>query len=638
MILESVRVQNFRSIRDAVLTCDNLTALVGANGSGKSTFLHAVQMLQGRPSKITEEDYHRKNTEEDIVITGTFRDLPEFAKNAFAEYIHDDRLRIEMVIEWSRGKPSPAFYGYAMQNPDFADIFTENATRAKTLYDNLRKGYDYGDLLPLRSHQEIKDCLSNWEKSNPEKCCWCRDERRHTEFNGLVERHLDSLVQFLYIPAVHDAASDVSENKGSALNRLMGIVTERILRQNDLIGKFYASSIKRHANVMDPSRLKELADLEDEMNGTLREMAPDAGVTLDWNLEDLKINFPEAKVSLEEEDGYRVAVDKAGHGLQRTFLMTLLRCLAAARAENSGSAAQAGDGPPTLVLMIEEPEIYQHPVRQRHLADVLLSLAENAQQGAWGRTQVIYSTHSPHFVELDRINQIRLLRKKRGADGKPGPTEVHSTRLEDVANDLSALPGKRKITPSALESRLKGVMTPWMNEGFFSDVVVLVEGISDRAAILAVARTMGHMFDGMGISVIPCDSKTKMAKPARIFQCLGIPVYLVWDSDSKDKEGPTTEDTLLLSLGGGDRRDWPSKTADRFACFTSDMNETLRRDIGEDFAVYEKDSLEELSLKKKRDGKNPDLIRLIIEKAGQGRCKTISEIVKKIITLSQKRA
>ena len=31
-------------------------------------------------------------------------------------------------------------------------------------------------------------------------------------------------------------------------------------------------------------------------------------------------------------------------------------------------------------------------------------------------------------------------------------------------------------------------MTPWMGEGFFADVVVLVEGEDDRAAILGYAN------------------------------------------------------------------------------------------------------------------------------------------------------
>ncbi len=57
---------------------------------------------------------------------------------------------------------------------------------------------------------------------------------------------------------------------------------------------------------------------------------------------------------------------------------------------------------PNLVLAIEEPELYQHPSRQRHLASVLLNLAEGALPGVAKNTQVIYTTHSPLFVGLDR--------------------------------------------------------------------------------------------------------------------------------------------------------------------------------------------------------------------------------------------
>ena len=41
MRITNVRVENFRSIRDATFSCDRLTALVGRNGTGKSSFLHA---------------------------------------------------------------------------------------------------------------------------------------------------------------------------------------------------------------------------------------------------------------------------------------------------------------------------------------------------------------------------------------------------------------------------------------------------------------------------------------------------------------------------------------------------------------------------------------------------------------------
>lgn len=45
MIIKSVQVKNFRSIKDEILQCDKLTALVGANGSGKPSFLRAIELF-----------------------------------------------------------------------------------------------------------------------------------------------------------------------------------------------------------------------------------------------------------------------------------------------------------------------------------------------------------------------------------------------------------------------------------------------------------------------------------------------------------------------------------------------------------------------------------------------------------------
>ena len=50
-------------------------------------------------------------------------------------------------------------------------------------------------------------------------------------------------------------------------------------------------------------------------------------------------------------------------------------------------------------------------------------------------------------------------------------------------------------------------MTPWMSEGFFADVAVLVEGEDDRAAILGVAKSKGIDLESSGIAVIPAAEK-----------------------------------------------------------------------------------------------------------------------------------
>lgn len=105
-----------------------------------------------------------------------------------------------------------------------------------------------------------------------------------------------------------------------------------------------------------------------------------------------------------------------------------------------------------------------------------------------------------------------------------------STNLREVAGILAGTADEPSTyTPATLSARLQAVMTPWMNEGFFADVVVLVEGEDDRAAVLGVAKAMGHDLEGNGFSIIPCGGKSNIDRPYTIFRQLNIPVYAVWD-------------------------------------------------------------------------------------------------------------
>ena len=144
------------------------------------------------------------------------------------------------------------------------------------------------------------------------------------------------------------------------------------------------------------------------------------------------------------EDDYGSRVERTGHGLQRAFIITMLQHLDAIRyvepepedgdSEGAESDTKANSYQlPNLVLAIEEPELYQHPSRQRHLASVLLNLETGAIPGVAKSTQVIYATHSPLFVGLDRFDQIRVLRKVPGEDSKPMTTRLKKADLETVA-------------------------------------------------------------------------------------------------------------------------------------------------------------------------------------------------------------
>ena len=72
MNIQSVRVQNFRSIEDETLQCEQLTVLVGANGCGKSAFLRAVELFYTPSPKVQPDDFYNRDTDRDIVAAVTF--------------------------------------------------------------------------------------------------------------------------------------------------------------------------------------------------------------------------------------------------------------------------------------------------------------------------------------------------------------------------------------------------------------------------------------------------------------------------------------------------------------------------------------------------------------------------------------
>ena len=302
----------------------------------------------------------------------------------------------------------------------------------------------------------------------------------------------------------------------------------------------------------------ELQEMEHTLSSTLQSYVPDSSVVLEWSGPDaINIPLPLARVKLLE-DGYESTVERTGHGLQRAFILAMLQTLASVQAGYTGGDKSGTDDDgttqwidgafPTIVLAIEEPELYQHPSRQRHLARVLSQLASGSIPGVTDRLQVIYTTHSPLFVGLDRFENVRVLRKTAQGNMNPKATDLVQTDLNSVATELALAQAEptSDFSGDALRARLQAIMSPILNEGFFADLAVLVEGESDHAAILAAAESQGQDLDGAGIAVIPCIGKNNLDKPLIIFRKLNIPTYVIWDGRCQVERSKTRRQLLFV--------------------------------------------------------------------------------------------
>lgn len=605
MIIKSVHVKNFRCILDESLYCGSLTAMVGPNGVGKSCFLRALELFYAPSPRFGQDDFYNRDISQDIEITVTFTDLEQEAAEMFAPYLDGAGLSVTRVLSLRDGKTSAKFYGSRLQNPEFVMVRQAGSARDVTRrYNELRQENEYADLPAATSQPAALEAMHHWELAHGDRCTRQRDEGQFFGFTEVGHGYLGRFTRLVTIPAVRDAAEDASEGRGRPITEILDLVVRATLASHEEITKLKHEAQKQYDDVMAEGAAKELDGLENQLTETLQTYVPDAAVDLQWITEGgVEISMPKADVRLVEH-GYPTAVARTGHGLQRAFILTMLQHLTAIQSWPAGSEStekseateaetetpvrSATYTMPSLVLAIEEPELYQHPSRQRHLANILLKLASGIVPGVAKITQVLYSTHSPLFVGIDRFNQVRVLRKVANVPEKPQITKVVEVGGDEMARALWEACDRRdrngkpvpEFTWDTLRGRLQPIMTPWMAEGFFADVVVLVEGEDDRASVLGAALARNYDFESLGVAVIPAGGKSSLDRPCLIFQRFGIPTYVIWDSDRNKGNAKPRENHILLRVVGAPPCDWPCGVSDKYACFETKLEDTVRREIG----------------------------------------------------------
>lgn len=656
MIINSINVKNFRSIYDETLYFNNLTALLGPNGAGKSSFLKTLDFFYNPDAKYSKDDFYNKDTgnsenPKKIEITVTYSKLNNYEKSRFQKYVKDNKLIVKKILEWPRKKGSQRYYGKHLQNPDF-DKF-RNAKGAAALrkeYKELQINYD--DLPDYTTKDTALLSLKELEDSNPSDCILNQDEGQFFGFREVGKSKLEEFTRFIYIPAVHDASEEASDNKKSVFTQIMDLVVRGALSQKKEFTELESNFQEKYDNLMEDED-DSLEKLKADINETLGIYVPNATVAIDWQHQNIKLPIPTADLEIIE-DGYSSSVERCGHGLQRAYIMSMFQYLAKITSKNTSDELEgepAPKSPPTIVIGIEEPEIYQHPNMQRYLSKILKKLAEGSVKGVAEKFQIVYTTHSPLFVNVENFESIRRLYKFQLDRHKPNVTQIDSTNFDEVVDLIADCESNNSdLTPQGFKGRIKAIMTPWMNEGFFADMVVLVEGVTDRAAIIgysnAIKNQLHEDMEVNGISVIPCMGKNSIHQPYAIFTKLNIPVYCIWDSDFKKFERKNenkqqkeiNKHHKLLRLCGCAPEDWPDTVTENHACFHNNLEDTLRSEIGESsFDRIIQDCVNYYSMPKRDAIKRPKVVERLVKKSkiNGNSSETLENIIKAIYDMKK---
>ena len=597
MRITRVESRNFRCLREVDVAFGDVVALVGTNGSGKSSIIRALEFFfdQYQPD---EEDRPLDKKDEPVSVALTLGGLSSDQMATYGPWLDDDgRLRVEKRFDGGTAN----WISQRRQIPEFANI-RRMSKGSLDAYRQLQKSSEFSDLPRVSTKDEALAAMDEYEASHSEKLVAAPDDTITYGRGG--GNDLSTEISLVVVPAVRDAAGDAGDARPGAFRELVAALVRPHLGFHEGLAELRDRTQESYSEVVStPEALEGLAT---SINGHLDRLAP--GTSAGVNLVPQQITLPEPQVqaTIRESDHWG-EVGRQGHGVQRAYVFALLQALAETKA-----LREDGRALPLLVLAVEEPELYQHPVRARHLARVLRDLA---QPDGDQPTQVLYATHSPCFVSVDHITDVRLARMS----GDDAGTVITAVDLETAARRLEAAHGRKGWTGDTLKARLAPVVETPVGEGLFATGVVLVEGEEDRALLMAGAKQAEFDFDREGIAVLPVSGKTNLDRALVLFDGLRIPTYVLFDGDAHEKGGnkeqsSKTNRALLTLLGQRDLFDFSdTRVEQRFSCFPNNFRAAVEGDLGNDILTNAiSEAQEELGFSGDQGRKSPAVLRLAL--------------------------
>lgn len=440
-MFSSVHLKNFRSFRDSgAVSLGKLNILIGANSSGKSSFLYSLLLL-----KQTLEDPNVDNflvTDGRIVSLGGFSDLAfghSPAEGVGFTFALDSQFAQEHVRRRLSLNDSPDRFNAA---PRAIDLVFGCNRRNRQFYLKSFSVITQGDLKVISG-----SCNSNGKPNSVT-----------SEVFPEIKPGFLSFVHFL--PTFWlKRSTELLVFRTLSDNRLMW---EKILRETTYIGPV-RSTIQMHYTVTGESPTSVGARGENLLSVLFQDQRLSSrrrrgllaklnkwleghfGFVTDIKLEPLtKGRSVYALTGLDPQTGVRVNLSQVGFGVSQAAPIIVQGFLS----------------PPGGCMVIEQPEIHLHPAAQADLGDLFIDIME-------AKKQLFVETHSEHLI---------LRVRRRIAEGRISPSDV---RLLFVSK------GKDGSKVEALELDAKGQVANWP-KGFFE------EGYTESLKIVeAVTQSVG---------------------------------------------------------------------------------------------------------------------------------------------------
>ncbi len=219
------------------------------------------------------------------------------------------------------------------------------------------------------------------------------------------------------------------------------------------------------------------------------------------------------RVVVQDELGVKIDFDQRSEGFQ--WLVSFFVVF----------SAEAADAYDNAVLLLDEPGLSLHGLKQREFRHTVSRLAE--------ANQMLYTTHSPFLVGPDELDLVRVVEM---TDREIG-TKMHTTI---TANDPAALLPLQEALGYDLAQSL-----------FAHQRNLILEGLTDYWYVDATAHLLSEagMIDlDERIALIPARGAGRVVYYATILHANNLKVAALLDSDNTG-QATATQDNLVDTLG-----------------------------------------------------------------------------------------
>ena len=567
MKLAKARVQNYRSIRDTgeFEVEDGKTILVGPNEAGKSAILQALQQLS-RPTEVKPfdqlRDYPRALLND--ITTGKVKPTNVPVVTGWFALDDEDMAKLPASLQ-DKG----ITYQFTRYLDDRSTHGLEGAP-AKARYDELE-----ADLARLARHLDeqvgeeetkpsatLSEMTAGWHKFTvvtgdkaQAMLKWLTDmlavvdeenEKENARLSKLRDRvsisiDRDAAVRalqgrlpvfvlfsnyFRVRPLIHlghlaeriasDAFDDAQYDYGNVcLLKLLGLDAAELSK----MGKTGVDARGQQSAQLEAIR-DDLDKRQYQLNAASIRLTDE--IRAAWKP---KVDRGEAdtlritsdgqylKVVVVDDLGVEVELDQRSEGFQWlvSFFVVFF--------------AEAEDKHENAILLLDEPGLHLHGLKQRDFRETLSRLAAG--------NQTLYTTHSPFLVGPDELDRVRVVEM---TDRKVG-TKVHTSV---TSSDPAALLPLQEALGYDLAQSL-----------FSQQRNFIVEGLTDYwyvGAVSALFEEAGR--DGLrkNVAVIPAGTAGKVVYFATILHAHSLKVAALLDSDSAG-DAAAQQDTLVHSVG-----------------------------------------------------------------------------------------